>query len=182
MNTTTLTPTLSLLAALVLALSFAFACGDDDGSGATTTPIDLDQYFSGVGEIFDDAEESTGLASLTFDDGAPLEEQIDAIDTFLIDIDGAFSEAIERLEAIDAPEVVADGHANFIEGVRASVDLVKELRVDLPDIETQEQLDDRMAEFSDDLEPGVRLSDAACLALQEIADTEEPGIDLNCED
>jgi len=182
MKTTTLARPLTLLAALFLALSFAFACGADDGDSAT--PISLDQYFTSVEEIFDDAEEATDVAEESLNEvprDAPLEEQIDAIDTFLSDIDGVFTDAAERLEALVAPDIVADENQDFIDGVRASLSLGNALRDDLPDIETQDELDDRLSDYGDDVEASVTKSDNACFDLHEIADAEGITIDL-CED
>ena len=74
-----------------------------------------------------------------------------------------------------------DGHQGFIDGVQVSLNAGNALRDDLQDISTEDGLDDRLAEFDNDVDAGVDQAAAACLALQEIADKENTGIDLNCE-
>ena len=182
MKTTTLARPLPLLAALFLALSFAFACGDDGGDSAT--PIDLDQYFTTVKEVFDDADDATIEADARLNEtpsGAELDTKLAALDTYLGEIDTIFSDAIDRLEDLGVPAAAADDHQDFVDGVRETVDAGNALRDDLRDVSTEELMDDRLAEFDDDVIASVEKADAACLALQEIADAENIDVDLDCE-
>ncbi len=178
MKTTTLAPALSLLAALVLALSFALACGDDDGDTYSG-------YFTELQRIFADAENATneveGPLNETSAD-APLEVQLSALDTYLGEIDTIFGNVVGQLEGLNVPTAAADDHQEFIDGVSVSVGIGNVLRDDLTGIATEEQLDDRMNRFVGDLDASVESTATACLALQKIADTEDTGIDLDCED
>ena len=79
------------------------------------------------------------------------------------------------------PAVAAAHHQDFIDAVRVSVTAGEALQDDLTNITTDEQLDDRLAEFDSDTDAALDEADAACLRLQEIADTEDVGIDLECE-
>ena len=191
MKTTTVAPTLSLLAALLLALSLGLACGDDDGgstTGTTGTTGDgdtLSGYFTDLQRIFEDAEDATNEAEGPLNEtssGAPLDVRLSALDTYLAEIDAIFNEAIGQLESLSIPAATADDHQDFINGVSVSVTVGSALRNDLTGITTDEQLDDRLARFDSDIDAAVDKADAACLALQEIADTEEIAIDLDCED
>ncbi len=186
MKTTAIAPTLSLLAALVLALSLALACGGDDGDGTTGSTGDRDTlsgYFTDLKLIFDDAEDETNEAEEFLDNVSSdtgLAAQFGAVDTYLARIDTAFNDAISRLEGLSVPPIAADGHQAFIDGVRDSVSAGNALRSDLQDLSNREQLDDRLARFDSDIDAAVDKADAACLALQKIADTEEISIDLDC--
>jgi len=189
MKTTTLAPTLSLLAALVLALSFALACGDDDGgdnpAGSSGDGDTLSGYFTNLQIIFADAEAATNEVEEPLNEtspDAPLDVQLSVLDTYLGEIDAIFSDILGRLDGLSAPAAAADDHQNFIDGVSASVTAGNALRDDLTGITTEEQFDGRMDKFVGDVDASVDKTAAACLALQEIADTEELGIDLDCED
>ncbi len=189
MKTTTLAPTLSLLAALVLALSLALACGDDDGgdnpAGSNGDGDTLSGYFTDLQIIFADAEAATNEVEGPLNDtppDAPLDVQLSTFDTYLGEIDAIFSEMVGRLEDLSVPAAAADGHQGFIDGVSASVIAGNALRDDLTNITTREQYDGRMDKFAGDVNAPVNKTAAACLALQEIADTEEIDIDLDCED
>ncbi len=187
MKTTSVATTLSLLAALLFALSLAVACGDDDGGGDPTGSSDaaaLSEYFADLQRIFDDADEATAEAEATLNEvsaDATLDVQLAALDTYLEEIDAIFNEAIRQLEDLDVPPVAAEHHQDFIDGVSASVAAGEDLRNDLTDITTDEELDDRLAEFDREIDAAVDKTDAACQGLQEIADTENVGIDLDCE-
>lgn len=193
MKTTSVATTLSLLAALLLALSLALAVAvevlvvssGDTPSGSNGDGDTLSSYFADLQRIFEDAEDATNEAEVPLNETSPetpLDIRLSALDTYLGEIDAIFSEAIGRLEDLSVPATAADDHQDFIDGVRVSVSAGNALRNDLTDITTEEQLDDRLARFDSDIDAAVNKADAACLALQEIANTEEIGIDLDCED
>jgi len=193
MKTTSVATTLSLLAALLLALSLALAVAvevlvvssGDTPSGSTGDGDTLSGYFTDLQRIFEDAEDATNEAEVPLNETsseAPLGVQLSALDTYLGEIDAIFSEAIGRLEGLSVPATAADDHQDFIDGVSVSVTAGNALRNDLTDITTKEQFDDRMDKFVGDIDAAVDKADAACLALQEIADTEDINIDLDCED
>lgn len=199
MKTTAVASTLSLLAALLLVLSLALACGDDDGVDATSSPSPsagnttsspgdgdtLSAYFADLQRIFEDAEDATNEAEEPLNETsseAPLDIQLSALDTYLGEIDTIFKEAIVLLAGLSVPAAAADDHRDFIDGVRVSVTAGNALRNDLTVITTDEQLDGRLARFDSDIDAAVDKADAACLALQKIADTEDIDIDLDCED
>ena len=187
MKTTPVATTLSLLAALLFALSVAIACGDDGGGdpiGSNGDGAALSVYFAELQRIFDDADEATSDAEEPLNDvsaDAELDVQLSALDTSLDEISAIFNEAIRRLDGLDVPAAAAEHHQDFIAGVRLSVTAGDALRNDLTGITTDEQLDDRLADFDGDIDAAVDEADAACQGLQEIADTEDVDIDLDCE-
>ena len=187
MKTKSVATTLSLLAALLFALSVVVACGDDDGGGDPTGSSDgavVSEYFADLQRIFDDADEATAEAEATLNEvpaDATLDVRLAALDTYLDEIDAIFNDAIRQLEDLDVPAAAAEHHQDFIDGVSGSVAAGEDLRNDLTDITTDEELDDRLAEFDSDIDTAVDKADADCQGLQEIADTENVGIDLNCE-
>ncbi len=186
MKTSPVATTLSLLAALLLALSLSLACGDDDGgsaSGSGSDADDLPAYFADVEQIFNDADDAATEAEEPLNETsaqAELRVKLSALYTYLDEIDAVFDAAIDRLDDLDVPTAAAEHHRDFIEGVRVSVTAGEALRNDLAEITTDSQLGDRLASFDSDIDAAVDKSDAACLALQEIANTEEIAIDLAC--
>ena len=181
MKTTTLTRPLPLIAALLLALSFAFACGDDDGgdNGADA----LSGYFADVQQIFADADDATSEAEERANDaesGGTLDARLAAFDTYLGETDAIFGEATDRLQDLDAPAAAADAHQDFIDGVLDQIATLNELRIDLTDVTTDEQMESRLTEFNSGIAGGVDKADAACLALQNVADAGNVSVDLNC--
>ena len=189
MKTTAVATTLSLLAALLLALSLALACGDDDGGGISAGSNGdgdtMPGYFADLQRIFEEAEDATNEAERQLNEtssDAALDARLAAIGTYLGEIDTIFSDAIGRLENLDVPAAAEDDHGDFVDGVRVSVTAGNALRNDLTEITTNERLDDRLASFDSDIDAAVDKADAACLALQKIADTENVGVDLDCED
>lgn len=187
MKTTNIAPTLPLLAALLLALSLALACGGDDGGGDDPSPTAdseaLASYFTDVQGIFQDSEDATNEAEAALnavDPGAALDVRLSAFDTYLGEIATIFNGAITRLEGLSVPAAAADGHQEFIDGVRSSVTAGNALRSDLSGITSDQQLDDRLAQFDDDTAASVDKAAAACATLQDLADSENIGVDLAC--
>ena len=184
MKTTPVATTLSLLAALLFALSLALACGDDDAGDPTGDAVTFSGYFAHLEGIFEEADDAAKEAEEPLNETsseAELNVKLSTLDTYLGEIDAIFGKAIDRLDDLDVPTAAAEHHRNFIDGVRQSVAAGEALRNDLADITTDEQLDDRLAEFDSDTDAALDEADAACLRLQEIADTEDVGIDLECE-
>ena len=188
MKTTTVATTLPLLAALLLALSLALACGDDDGGNTTSSNGDggsLPGYFAGLQRIFEDADDATNEAEEGLNDaapGTPLDLRLSTFDAYLAEKDTIVNETIGRLEGLSVPAAAAADHQDFIDGVRESLAVVNALRSDLTNITTDEQMNDRLASFDSAIDAAVDKADAACLALQEIADTEDIAIDRDCAD
>jgi len=187
MKTKSVATTLSLLAALLFALSLAVACGDDDGGGEPTgssDPAALSEYFTDLQRIFEDADEATAEAEATLNEtsaDATLDVQISARATYLAEIDAIFNEAIRQLDDLDVPPAAEEHHQDFIDGVSASVAAGEDLRNDLTDITTDEELDAHLSEYDSAIDAAVDKTAAACRGLQEVADTENVDIDLNCE-
>jgi hypothetical protein len=145
----------------------------------------MEQYFAAVKDIFADSDDATNEAQEELNAvpaTASLEEQTDAIDSYLTEIDGIFNEAIQRLDALTVPADAENGHAGFVSAIGESLAAADALQVDLPGIETQEQLDERLTQFDADVGDAISQADDACFELQDIADAEEIQIDLACEE
>ena len=186
MKTIPVATALSLFAALLLALSVAIACGDDGGSptGSSSDGDPVSVYVADLQRIFDDADEATSEAEEPLNDvsaDAGLDVQLATRDTYLAEIDAIFNEAIRQLDDLDVPPAAAKHHQDFIDGVRASVAAGEDLRNDLTDITTDEKLDAHLSEYDSAIDAAVDKTAAACQGLQEVADTEDAGIDLDCE-
>ena len=202
MKTSTFTRLLALGAALLLALALGPACSDGDGAGEdtasptsastggpTASPLSgitsgpLFDYLTSLREIVEDAEFGTAGAVERANETSPqvsAEELATVMQTYLSEIDAVFTDAIDRLEALNVPDVAITHHRTFIEGVHGSIDAGNSLRLDLPGIETRAELDERLAQFGAEVDAAVEISNGACFALQEMADTEDLAIDLAC--
>lgn len=186
MKTTPVALHLSLLAALIFALSLALACGGDDGGDPADSAGDavtFSAYFADLERIFEEADDAASEAEEPLNEtssGAELDVKLSTLNTYLGEIDTVFGAAIDQLDDLDVPNAAAEHHRDFIDGVRASVTAGEALRNNLAEITTDAQLGDRLASFDSDIDAAVDKSDAACLALQEIANTEEIAIDLAC--
>ncbi|HEY5639394.1 MAG TPA: hypothetical protein VIW01_05030 [Dehalococcoidia bacterium] len=189
MKTTAATRPL-LLAGLFLALSLVLACGDDDGGDDPSAANNggdegIAGYFADIQRIFQNAEDATNEAEETANAGNPeqtLDTRISVMDTYLGEIDTIFNDAISSLEALNVPDSAAESHQDFVDGVRDSIVAANALRDDLTGVTTEAQMESRLVEFNGDIAAAADKADAACLALQEIADGEDLGIDLDCED
>ena len=203
MKTSAFPRLLALGAAMLLTLALGLTCGDGDGGGeetasptstATSSPTasplpgitsgPLFDYFTSFREIVDDAESATAIAveraNETSLQEASDEEVVSTMQAYLSDIETAFTTAIDRLEALNVPDVAIPHHRTYLEGVQGSIDAGNSLRLDLPGIETRVNLDERLAQFGAEVDTAVEIANAACLALREIADTEDIAADLSC--
>ncbi len=203
MKTSALPRLLALGAAILLTLALGRACSDGDGAGEdtasptsastgspTASPLPgitsgpLFDYFTSFREIVDMAESATAIAveraNETSLQEASDEEVVSTMQAYLSDIEIAFTDAIDRLEALNVPDVAITHHRTYLEGVQGSIDAGNSLRIDLPAIETRSELDERLAQFGAEVDAAVEISNGACLALQEIADTEDIAADLSC--
>ncbi len=184
MKMTAVASTLSLLAALLLVLSLALACGDDDGGDPNGDSDSLPGYFADLQRVFEDAEAATNDAEARADDidsGTALDVRLSAFDVYLGETDTIFNTTIGLLESLSVPDAAAGAHQDFIDGVSESVALANALRNDLTGITTDEQMEGRLTEFNSEIAAAEDKADAACLALQRLADTEDLAIDLACE-
>ncbi|MEX0683781.1 MAG: hypothetical protein WD904_02145 [Dehalococcoidia bacterium] len=197
---------LALLTSLVALSGGAFACGgsDDDDAGNGTTPTRsedrdtpsddkshspnpeaLAEYFTAIDAIFEAADSAADNAQARLEatpEGAPLAEQKAAIDTFLTDIRGVFSDAAEAIDDLDAPEEVADDSGDFVIATEAAVDIATDLQGQIAGADTQQELDAIAATFDAEVSLTVADADAACENLQQIADDNDIAVDLDCED
>ena len=161
----------------------ALNCGQPEPVDPTEDII-LEQYLLTVKGIFSDANSAAAEAQAELNavpSEATFDEQIEALDTYLSEITDVFSSAISRLQNLGVPEKAQSAQADFVEGTRDSLEAAAALQVDLGGIETGEALQDRLAQFDEAAEAAATKSDAACGALQELADGEGIEIDLECE-
>lgn len=191
--------------ALLLTLLVGLACGGGDGDGTasptssptespTTSPTasplpgatsgPLFDYLTSFIQIVDDADAGTVAAVERFNEdslGAISDEAVVVVmQAYLSDIETAFTDAIDRFEALSVPDVAVVHHETFIEGFSSSVSAASSLRLELPDVTSRAELDERLAQFGTEIEAAVGISNPACLELQKIADTEDIAVDLDC--
>lgn len=144
----------------------------------------LGQYFFAVEEIFAQADEATGEAETALSEGtsdATFEEQKDAIDTYLTEIESIFSDTANQLRALNVPEQVQDPQFDFISAVEDMIDSATAFQQNLEGIDDAEHLDIRRADFGEELNGAVERADAACSELSRIATEARIVVDLGCE-
>lgn len=188
-------PALTLTATAVTDACHALQRYADDNNvdtdllcGKETDPTEaviLEQYFISLSKIFDDADAATTEAQTTLDEAtsdATFEEQKTAIDAYLTDIRGIFTDTLNRLRAHSTPDAVADAQADFITAVEDMLDSASAFQQNLPNIEDAEHLDTRRADFGDEISTEVTRADDACTQLQRIAEGRSIDVDLGCSD
>ena len=164
----------SLQALLGTALLIAAAAGCD-GDGELT----LEAYFQDVDSIFKQGDErlEPQVEALNQEFSSE-DEQVRAIQDFWNAVVPNFRDAVDALEVINAPPEVAEEHDKFTEVAMELGEHFSDISDGLEDVETisevNELLDDPgLNEASDRL-------DEACLTLQDIADSNNIEVNLEC--
>jgi chromosome segregation ATPase len=195
-----------LLALIVAAClgGFVIACGggddesSDSGSPAAQTPTDadgapngrdelsLEEYFEQVDVIFERCDQeiddlNTELET-TIDEATTVEDQVQALDDFLSQSVDILSGAAEDIEAIEPPDEVQDPHDAFIAAVRDGIESTEGLRDDLEGASGEAEVNRVIEQFTEEITRIQQEADTACLDLQQIADSNNIVVDLNCED
>jgi uncharacterized phage infection (PIP) family protein YhgE len=191
-----------LACAIVAAAGAAFACGGDDestdgeGPGAATPTdgngdggggdeLSLEEYFQQVDGIFERSDREIDALNDELSEATTLsttvEEGVTAIDDFLTESIQVLSDAVDDLEALDAPEDVREQHTAFVSAVRDGIDQTEALQDDLQGVETEAELEELATQFGEDVTATEQEADAACMELQQIADSNDIVLDLNCE-
>jgi chromosome segregation ATPase len=200
-------PAFGRLLALILTAclaGFVIACGggddesSDSGSPGAQTPADgdgaadggdepsLEEYFEQVDTIFESSDQeiddlNTELET-AIDEATTVEDQVQALDDFLSQSVDILSGAVEDIEAIEPPDEAQDPHDAFIAAVRGGIESTEGLRDDLEGASGEAEVNTVIEEFAEEITQIQQVADSACLDLQQIADSNNIVVDLNCED
>ncbi len=169
--------------ALLLGLvALSAACGD--GGEA----LSLEEYFQRLDAIQEDVDarfEEQGDDEDPFDPDAPLEERVDALTGGLQDSKAILEDAVEAVQGLDPPAEVEDAHDEFVAALLGFLPSFDDFRDRAADVESESDLEELFSSLDEGSqefqEAGERL-DAACLAIQAIADQNNIAVDLNCEE
>jgi hypothetical protein len=202
--------TLLLPAAALTLLAASLACGggddDDDGAadeGADGTPaatsawesVDGDRatpaggdalgaYFEAMEQIGTRADAeleaiSGELSNATFETDA---EEIAAVQDGLLRTGQALETALIAASGLEAPPAVDAEHDTFLAALEEVLILSSELLTASEDVTTSAELDALVDSYDADLTAADDAFDAACFALQNIADANGIGRDIQCGD
>ncbi|MDO8614880.1 MAG: hypothetical protein Q7T33_03965 [Dehalococcoidia bacterium] len=159
-------------------------CDDEDQSDGGGTS--LDEYFQSLDAIFEEADQQIDDLQQELDDAIAIsgnvDDQLQALDDFLAASIETTENAIDGITALEAPSDAADSEARFVFAARDTVLAADELRDQLRDVTTQDELDSLVADFDATFTAITNEADAACADLQDLADGNNVDVDLNCED
>lgn len=167
-----LVPLLATLLLLALGTT-AVACGDGG--------LSLDEYFQRVDEL----DEATDAQLEELQDAFPgaYEQPAPTRDFFNAALP-IFTHFVDALDEIDPPSEVEDAHNEAVASGRAFTEALEDFADRLAGVETSSELEDLFSELDEDPEftAAEERFDAACFALQDIADANDIEIELDCED
>ncbi|HUF52683.1 MAG TPA: hypothetical protein VMR52_02765 [Dehalococcoidia bacterium] len=155
--------------------------------GEASDPVEnavLEQYFGAMEDIFERAETGTESAQTALDvalEGATFEAQKEAISAYLTSVESTFTDTINRLRGLGAPEPVRAAQNDFVGAVEDMLASSSSFKANLPNIADAEHLDTRRADFGEEIGAAVEEADAACRELQRIAEGRAIDADLGCE-
>jgi hypothetical protein len=144
----------------------------------------LKQYFSDVEVIFAEADEATSDAEGALSEGtsdATFDEQKEAIEAYLTDIESIFSDTVNQLRALSVPEQAQEPQFDFISAVEDMIESADAFQQNLASIDDAEHLDTRRADFGGELNGAVERADSACSELSRIATEAGIMVELGCE-
>lgn len=165
--------TAALTCVLLLALgTFATACGDSD-------ELTLKEYFQRVEEILGDsdnrAEALEGAFPGAFEEPAATSDFFRASATI-------FGEANDKMDDIDAPTEVQEAHNKFVAATVGLLDVTESIADGLADVGLASEFGGLLELKQPEFDAANERMEAACRALQSIADDNGIAIDLGSVD
>ncbi len=172
---------LLVVGSLMLALSTITSACDGDGE------LSLGEYMHRV-EAFDrqSQERSTRLSDdlqEAFDPAPTVDQSIDAYRNFLDASATVLQDNIDDLEEIDPPAEAEHAHTEYVDSLVAMGVLFEDFVARFEEVQSASELEEALTELEGPqfTQAGDRI-DAACLALQRLADEGNIDVDLGCED
>lgn len=159
--------------ALVLGL-FAASCGGGGGDALT-----LEEFFAEVEALDNEFETRSGEIDVQFEELSE-EEVLAQAPQLLQDQVDLFSEFVDALDDLEAPDEAAGLQEEAVSAGRAVVDSFEGVLNEAGDAETVDEL---FAVFGDDadLTAAFERFDQACLDAEALAAENDVTVDLNCE-
>ncbi len=166
--------------ALASTLAAAAACGGGGGDG-----LSLEEYFTRMEAISQDADQASSDLEAQFGDEISAaeteEEQLKIAAGYFEDSADQTRAAFDKVKALKPPKDVKKEHAEFVAAADELVKLFDEVVQRARDAETAADFEDLTADLDNPPYTDANdRADAACFALQDIADQNDIDIDLSC--
>lgn len=149
-----------------------------------TPDIELQPYFQELDTIFQRASDESLLADQARQQALEAGGDIEAVklawSNFLTATEAVFTNAITSMDALTVPAVVRPGHDAFRAAADSSRILAAQLRADIAVVTTENELDAVLQNFGQVNGPLLEAADAACVELQETANSHGIFLDLAC--
>ncbi len=168
---------LLFVAASLLAFGVIVAACRGNGDGELT----LEEYFQKSDAIFEDASERIeALDDPGEQEFASEEQQIEAIRDFLVADRAITEDVLDELENIDPPTEVQEAHNDFQGAGVVLVALFEDVAAQLANVESASEVDRVFALNAPEINAAYARADAACFALQGVANANGVDVDLEC--
>lgn len=171
--------TWTALATIGLALAlFSSACngdGDDGGSDGDGDPLSLEEYFAQVQEADSSFSSSTDELGEQFEElsADQVSEAADLLDQQL----SLLSDFADELDAIEAPEEVAELHDETVDALRGYAEVFGPAVDEFREAPT---IDEGFASFAEVDQATLETAQGNCLELAQIAADNSIEVDLSC--
>ncbi len=162
-------------------------CGEaDSGNAGSGGQLSLEDYYSEIEGIFQNADAETTQAQSDLDSAlnsaGSLDDEISALDAFLSSVSITIGDSIILMQALQPPAEVSPYHADFLAGANQTLKIAGDLQSKLPDIQTEDDAQQMMDDFQRDSAPTEAKTKAACQRLQDVANQKNISVNLQCED
>lgn len=168
-----------LIAALPLALVVSASCGGGDGG------LTLEEYlqqFDALGEDFlSDVDRLVEDVRQVEEDAETQEEKADLLRNFWVRISDRYEEVVDNIGGLEPPPEAREAHSEWLAVQREATDFVGGLNDRAQRATSLDEIAELNSEFDAPIATDLsERSDAACLALQAIADDNGIDVDLEC--
>jgi curved DNA-binding protein CbpA len=158
----------------------------ESGNAEPGGPLSLEDYYSEIEGIFQNADEETKQSQSDLDaainSAKSLDEEISAVDSFLSSVSATIGDSIILMQALQPPAEVSPYHADFLAGANQTLKIASNLQSKLAGIKTKDDANNVIDQFQKDSAPTEARTKAACQRLQGVANQKNINVDLHCED
>jgi hypothetical protein len=148
------------------------AATEDGGGGAS-----LDEYFQQLNSLSDDA--TTQFNDIFTKYPGLFSDPADTRDA-LAEMDPVYDDILARLDDMDPPDEVKQAHNDFRDSLVAQQQGFRDIASAVADVESATELQQALQAQLPDLDASTAQINAACLALQGVANDNDIAITLDC--
>jgi hypothetical protein len=170
----------TLIVAGIAALAIVgVACNEDGGSSSGS--LSLEEYFSELDRIGDDADAASDAIELpNLDPDASFEESSAAFLDYFEQVANIVEDGVSDISALEPPDAVSEEHDRYVDGLNEIRDASNNYLDRLGDADEDEF--DEILSGDDPFEAIDERITEACSDLQAIADENNIEIDLECDE